>query len=198
MSVATSIEKRLFELGGRMLRSEGTGRARSSRRRDRQGFRIAAEISRLEERCMLSTSPNQFPSGQVKNAVPVSSILWNGGPAMPGAPSTASFQSPSAAGAMKTITLTNNGTSMVYPFIRGANTGQDPNATSTNKYYDPQDVVGQEYREYIGYQTRGGTFIGLPKKATITFQIPQVLWDGDNFFIATDPNYLTSNKPVGS
>ena len=97
---------------------------------------------------------------------------------------------------MKTITLTNNSGSMVYPFIRGANTGQDPNATSTNKYYDPQDVVGQEYREYIGYQTRGGTFIGLPKGATITFQVPQVLWDGDNFFIATDPNYLTSNKPV--
>ncbi|WZO98625.1 hypothetical protein EP7_000205 [Isosphaeraceae bacterium EP7] len=97
---------------------------------------------------------------------------------------------------MKTITLTNNGNSMVYPFIRGANTGQDPNATSTNKYYDPQDVVGQEYRQYIGYQTRGGTFIGLPRGATITFQVPLVLWDGDNFFIATDPKYLTSNKPV--
>ena len=145
---------------------------------------------------MPSASPNQFPASQVKDEVPVSSILWNGGPAMPGAPSTSSFESPSAAGAMKTITLTNNGPSMIYPFIRGENTGQDPNATSANKYYDPQDVVGQEYREYIGYQTRGGTFIGLPRGASITFQIPQVLWDGDNFFVATDPNYLTSNKPV--
>ena len=196
MSVATSIKKHLCELGGRTLRSKGTGRARSSRRRGRHGFQVAAEICRFEDRCMLSTLPNQFPPGQVKNAVPVSTILWNGGAAMPGAPSTASVQSPSAAGAMKTITLTNNGPSMIYPFIRGENTGQDPNATSKNQYYDPQDVVGQEYREYIGYQTRGGTFIGLPKGATITFQVPLVLWDGDNFFIATDPNYLTSNSPV--
>ena len=36
----------------------------------------------------------------------------------------------------------------------------------------------------------------MPKGASITFQVPLVLWDGDNFFIATDPNYLTSNKPV--
>ena len=143
MNVATSIEKRLFGLDDRLLRSKGTGRVRSTRRRDHHGFRVAAEVCRLEDRCMLSTGHNQFPPTQVKNAVPVSSILWNGGPAMPGAPSTASFPSPSAAGAMKTITLTNNGPSMVYPFIRGANTGQDPNATSTNKYYDRSDVVGR-------------------------------------------------------
>jgi len=196
MNLAASIEKHILGPTGWSLRSKGTGRARSARRRGRRGFRMKAEICRLEDRCMLSTLPNQFPPNQVKNAVPVSSILWNGGPAMPGAPSTASFPSPSAAGAMKTITLTNNSGAMVYPFIRGANTGQDPNATSTNKYYDPQDVVGQEYREFIGFQTRGGTFIGLPTGATVTFQVPQVLWDGDNFFIATDPNYLTSSKPV--
>ncbi len=63
---------------------------------------------------------------------------------MTGAPSNQSAESPSAAGAMKTVTLTNNGPAMIYPFIRGENIGQDPNATATNQYYDPQDVTGVE------------------------------------------------------
>ncbi len=204
MKSAASFGDRMSHLNSRFLRPKGKGRARSLRRRDDHRLQVAAEICRLEERYLLSTAPNQFPPGQVKNAIPLSMIFWNGGPAMSGAPSTASVESPSTAGAMKTITLTNNGQSMIYPFIRGENTGKDPNSPSKNpdgspknQYYDPQDVVGQEYREYIGYQVRGGgTFIGLPKGATITFQVPLVLWDGDNFFIGTDPDFLTSNKPV--
>ncbi len=219
-------------LAGLHLRLRSSkARGRSGRRVDRQLW-IAAEVLRLEERCMLSGSAelhglghvvkavvqgdhvgravekvasvhkrkhgakvslqdqlpaNQIPPSQVTNAVPLSSIIWNGGAAMPGAPWNESFPSPEEAGAMKTITLTNNGPNMIYPFIRGENRGQDPNATSPNTYYDPQDVVGMEYREYIGYQTADGTFVGLPSKASITFQVPLVLWDGDNMYIATDP-----------
>jgi len=183
-------------LFGLDLRLRSRDRARLDRRRADRRFQVAAEVLRLEERWMLSVAPNQIPPDQVANAVPLSSIIWNGGPAMPGAPWNKSFDSPSTAGAMKTITLTNNGPEMIYPFIRGENTGQDPNATSPNTYYDPQDVVKQEYREYIGYQTSDGTFAGLPKGASITFQVPLVLWDGDNFYIATDSNYLTSDRPV--
>jgi hypothetical protein len=221
------------------LRSQHSGRLRP-RRADRR-LQVAAELLRLEDRCMLSGTAelhslaqvftavvrghhsdrtvetvsvhrgrrqpahvylqdqlpaNQFPTSQVTNAVPLSDIIWNGGPAMPGAPWNMSFPSPSEAGAMKTITLTNNGPEMIYPFIRGENLGQDPNATSPNKYYDPQDALGLEYREYIGYQTPDGTFVGLPTGASITFQVPLVLWDGDNMYIATDPADLTAPTQI--
>jgi hypothetical protein len=182
---------------GLSLRSRSKDHAHLRRRRSNHRFQAAVEGSRLEERSMLSLAANQFPVGQVAGAVPLSNIIWNGGPAMPGAPSTQTVESPSAAGAMKTVTLTNNSSSMIYPFIRGENIGQDPNATSANKYYDPQDATGVEYREYIGYQNAdGNTYIGLPSHATITFQVPLVLWDGDNFYIATDDAYLTSSRPV--
>jgi hypothetical protein len=189
-------------LSGFNPRLRSRDRARPGRRRARRRLQLAAEVLRLEERWMLSTAPNQIPPNQVTKAVPLSDIIWNGGPPMPGAPGITnptpppgklSFPSPSAAGAMKTITLTNNDPEQIYPFIRGENRGQDPNATSPNKFYDPQDAEGQGYREYIGYQTSEGTFIGLPAGASITFQVPLVLWDGDNMYLASDPNYLTSD-----
>jgi hypothetical protein len=184
-------------LSGFNLRLRSRDRARLGRSRARRRLQLAAEVLRLEERWMLSMAPNQIPPNQVTNAVPLSSIIWNGGPAMKGSPNfppdgtAKSFPSPSAEGAMKTVTLTNNGPAMIYPFIRGENLGKDPNSNS--QYYDPQDLVGKEYREYIGYQTSEGTFIGLPKGASITFQVPLVLWDGDNMYLASDPNYLTSD-----
>jgi hypothetical protein len=181
---------------GLSLRLRSSGSARLRRRPAGRRFQVAAEVLRLEERYMLSTAPNQIPPAQVTSAVPLSQIIWNGGPAMPGAPWNMSFPKPSADGAMKTITLTNNGPAMIYPFIRGENRGMDPNATSTNKYYDPQDVVGKEYREYIGYQTSNGTFVGLPNGASITFQVPLVLWDGDNMYIATDSANLSANNDI--
>lgn len=193
-------------LSGLNLRLRSRDRARQSRRRANRRFQVAAEVLRLEERWMLSTLPgNQIPPHQVANNLntPVTAIFWNGGVPATGSPwnlnpdyKDKSFLTPDnpAEGAMKTVTLTNNSPDMIYPFIRGENIGQDPNATGTNHYYDPLDVTGQEYREYIGYQNAAGTFIGLPKGASITFQVPLVLWDGDNFYIATDPAYLTATQ----
>ena len=155
---------------------------------------------------MLSLPGTIYAAQVAKNVnTPVTAIFWNGGVPATGSPwnmnpdykdKKFSYPADPAEGAMKTITLTNNGPVTIYPFIRGENIGQDPNATSGNKYYDPQDAVDQEYREYIGFSNSAGTFMGLPTQASITFQVPLVLWDGDNFYIATDPPYLTSSIPV--
>jgi hypothetical protein len=184
----------------------------SSRRRQRRADRrlqVATEVFRLEERWMLSlpgnqSPPDQFPPDQVtanKNT-PLSDILWNGGPPLlgaPGMPGRPSFPSPSQDKAMKTVTLTNNGPATIYPFIRGQNNGKDGASTTGNLYYDPQDPVNtKEYREYIGYSNSAGTFMGLPSKASITFQVPLVLWDGENVFLATDPADLNSSSQVYS
>ncbi|MHB1556939.1 MAG: hypothetical protein ACYC61_05620, partial [Isosphaeraceae bacterium] len=180
-------------LTGWNLRSHPTARVRPGRRRADRRFQVASESLRLEERCLLSGVP--IPAGQLADhQVPLSNIFWNGGPSL--APGGQDLPSPAAAGAMKTVTLTNNSPEMIYPFIRGENQGKDPNATTTNQYYDPQDVHGHEFRQYVGYQTSTGDYLGLPSGASVTIQIPLVLWDGDNMYIATDPNYLTSNSPV--
>jgi hypothetical protein len=188
-------------LSGLSHRVGFSGRTRARRRRAHRRLSVTAEVSRLEERCLLSLPPNQFPLNQVANAVPLSNIFWNGGPPLdgaPGMPNRPSFPSPSTDGAMKTVTLTNNGPATIYPFIRGQNNGKDEASHTGNTYYDPQDPINKEYREYVGYTTSDGTFMGLPSHASITFQVPLVLWDGDNVFIATDPANLTSSIPVYS
>ena len=176
--------------------------ARLGQRRANCRFQVAAEVLRLEERCMLSKAAAlvPIPPDQLANdQVPLSTIIWNGGPPMPGTEDMGGetgILSPSAAGAMKTITLRNNSKETIYPFIRGENNGMDPNSTTTFKYYDPQDVHLHEFREYIGLQNSSGDYLGLPSGASITFQVPLVFWDGDNLFIATDPKNLTSNNAV--
>lgn len=127
--------------------------------------------------------------------VPLSSIFWNG-EAQPRNPS--GFQdvpSPEASGAAKTFTISNTAPFMIYPFLRGANVGIDPHSSTPFPAgaYDPQDPFNQEYRVYVGYTLPNNkTYLGLPPGASVTFQVPLVLWDGDNLFLATDGNGLTS------
>jgi hypothetical protein len=118
-------------------------------------LKLAAEVMRLEERCMLDAAPNQFPAAQVAAAVALSNIIWNGGDPMPGAQGITSgggkvsFTSPAAQGAMKTFTLTNKSPNTVYPFLRDTNTAIDPNAQNpplgenSGKYYDPEEPDGK-------------------------------------------------------
>jgi hypothetical protein len=194
MNCASSLSERL---AGLKLRLKLRDRVR--RRRLNWQIPVSAEAMGLEDRSMLSVLV-PIPAGQLADhQVPLSKIIWNGGPRLSDG-GIAGVESPSAAGAMKTITLTNNGPNTIYPFIRGENNGEDPNSTTKSKYYDPQDVHKHEFREYIGYQISSGgpagKYLGLPSGATITFQVPLVLWDGDNMYIATDPQYLTSNNAV--
>ncbi len=125
--------------------------------------------------------------------VALSTIFWNG-EATPLDTETGkpNIPSPQAAGAAKTITITNYGKETIYPFLRTANDGKDPN-DSNDGYYDPQDLHTGEFREYVGYTAKDGKeYLGLPPGASLTFQVPLVLWDGDNISLVTDGKYLTT------
>jgi hypothetical protein len=63
----------------------------------------------------------------------------------------------------KTITITNNDSKRtIYPFLRDANSltplGTQYAGTATFDAYDP---LYNEFRGYIGYQTKDGQFLGL-------------------------------------
>ena len=82
---------------------------------------------------------------------------------------------------IKTLTLTNNSASTIYPILIDANTGQ-----YTSLYYDPMDFHKQDYRAYVGYEQGGKNYLGLPPGATIVIQVPVVFWDSANLYFATD------------
>ncbi len=168
-----------------------SGRARRQLERRLQ---VVAEVLRLEERCLLS---EVVPIPASNPRVDLSTIFWNG-EATPLDTTTGIYNIPSpvASGAAKTITITNYGADPIYPFLRSANDGQDPNDPQ-DRYYDPQDLHVGEFREYVGYtKDDGSQFLGLPSGASITFQVPLVLWDGDNISLVTDAKYLTTSGNV--
>ena len=148
--------------------------------------------------------PNQVPLEQADHPVDMGTIFWNGGKAInkgtpddPNPFADEKIDAPDVTGAEKTITFTNYGTTTIYPFLRTENQGKDPNASpAVKQYYDPQDYHGQEFREYVGYSEvvdgKTNYYLGLPKGASITVEVPLVLWDGDNVTIATDDKNLTT------
>lgn len=152
---------------------------------------------RLEDRCLLAgDAPVPVPIPTTNPMVALSTIFWNG-EAQPLNPAgKPNIQAPDKVGAAKTITIKNNSTTdTIYPFLRGGNFGSDPNSTS-GKLYDPQDLTNHEFRQYVGYSTTNGTnYLGLPAGASITIQVPLVLWDGLNLYIATDGTNLTTATP---
>ena len=167
---------------------------RGARHQRRRPASFAPRCLSLEERTLLSVA---VPIPTSNPRVRLSTIFWNGEPTplntKDGKPNIPALDK---AGAIKTITITNSSNDTIYPFLRGANSGEDPNSTS-GKLYDPQDLTNHEFREYIGYSKKadGTTYLGLPKGASITIQVPLVLWDGDNLYIATDGTNLTSATP---
>ena len=215
----------LSALGPRFRSSNG---ARLHRRRTSRLTPIAIDASRLEERCLLSEVvaipmasrgstdhavqvvakakkskaarllSDGVPIPTTNPQVPLNTIFWNG-EAQPLNPSgKPNIPAPSSVGATKTITISNDSTDMIYPFLRGQNSGTDPHnigpdGKPTPAPYDPQDLMGHEFREYIGYTASDGTnYLGLPSGALITVQVPLALWDGDNLYIATSGDHLTS------
>ena len=141
-----------------------------------------------------------IPQVSLNNQVDLSKIIWNGGPpiVLVKDGGVAGLTAPDKNNAMKTITITNYSDDFIYPFLRSPNTGK-----TLGKRYDPQDPYNQEYREYVGYSIGAGAskklMLGLPPEATITIQVPLVLWDGDHLTLATDGKDLTNtNIPISN
>jgi hypothetical protein len=91
---------------------------------------------------------------------------------------------------LKTLRITNNTASTVYPIMR------DPNSntiqgSSTVGLYDPYDPANKEYRGYIGYEEGGKYYFGLKKGQSILVSLPLVFWNGARIGIGTDGQYLT-------
>jgi hypothetical protein len=102
----------------------------------------------------------------------------------------------------KQITLTNNLSRTVYPFMRDAAATIDPAAQQNNKVfqgeYDPIDQLNEEYRGYIGYQLNGVNYLGLLPGMTITVDVPLVFWDGARMEIGVDGTYLVNDTTVNA
>ncbi len=156
-------------------------RSRSQRRARRRDLVLQSWIrdAFLEDRCLLSGIV--MPCNTVATDIGVSGVLYDG--------VTGQF--------VKQITITNNSTQTIYPFLEDANsrtaiTG-DPspstNYTGTGMF-DPFDPLNQEYRGYIGYtqQVNGQTvtYAGLQPGTSITIDVPLVFWDAGRIIITTD------------
>ncbi len=171
----------------------------SNRRQLRKRAQFSSQLSQLEERCLMA-SGTPIPQVSLNNQVVLSKIIWNGGP--PIVPvkqgGVAGVTAPDQNNATKTITITNYSGKYIYPFLRSPNTGK-----ADGKWYDPQDYHNQEFREYVGYSVGTGNnkkyFLGLAPHATITIQVPLVLWDGDHLTLTTDGKDLTATTiPVSN
>src|SRR4051812_33885729 len=128
---------RMLTTGGQSWRKSRFCSQERARRR-RRDFQVQGSVrdARLEKRKMMSADvPVPIPSTNPK--VALSTIFWNGGAPLDSG-GKQGIPSPAASGAMKTITFTNYATSTIYPFLRTANGGQDPN-DSNDGFYDPQD-----------------------------------------------------------
>src|SRR6516164_2895995 len=108
------------------------GRKHQQHRRRRP---FQPQLMLLEDRCLLSApAPLEIPIPPdqiMKHTVDLKTIFWNGGDPLTGSAGVQGISSPDAApGAGKTITITNYGPETIYPFLRSANTGQDPHASN--------------------------------------------------------------------
>jgi hypothetical protein len=114
----------------------------------------------------------------------------------------------------KTITIDNNTTKTLFPFIEDTNTGVNP---LLNQLYDPNDypyvpnpngmTTGQEYRIYAGYQkvVNGNVknFLGLPANSSITLTLPMVFWNAGTIQVVGDTadtraRFLAPLEPGGN
>jgi len=163
--------------------------ARPCRRRVNRRLQVAAEVSLLEERCLMATYSGIPVPPSLYNGANTTEADWQNNKVL------YAFSNP-ASGTLdpsyteKTITLTNNSTDqVVYPFLVDSNSGQTQLGA---KYpgmptYDPYDNYTQQYRGYIGYVGSNGTkYLGLLPGDTITINVPLVFWDGGRIDIATD------------
>lgn len=167
------------------------------RRRTKSATTFTAEVALLEERQLMSTTrhhrlPGRLtattqyemplaPAGSINKydtVAKLSDVLFTGAPDVGNTP-------------IKQLTLYNNTTETIYPFLYDSNTGQ----SDAGGYYDPRDKHNQQYRGYIGYRVGQTDYLGLEPGHSITINVPFVFWDSGRAGIATDGADLLPKDP---
>jgi hypothetical protein len=157
-------------------------------------WKVAAEVSLLEDRCLMSRSVlgahahgRHFtsPAGPIK--MPDTNV---------GAAEDVIYQNAN----IKMIIIYNHSDATVYPMLEGENSAtntpdpsQTPNPIPTydqsetgielnNKY-----MWNQEYRAYVGYTGPDGVnYLGLPAHTSVTAPVPMAIWDSGRLNIVED------------
>ena len=171
-------------------------RVRPRRRRDNHRLRVAAEVSPLEDRCLMSRSLHAaHPPREGLSTAPASGVI-----VMPAsnvsAPGDVMYQNPN----LKTIVIYNNSDSTVFPILEGENSatpvtdpGSKSNVLPTYDHRErgirPNNKFGwnEEYRAYVGYTgTDGIDYLGLPPHMSVTVPVPMAIWDSGRLQIVED------------
>ncbi len=88
----------------------------------------------------------------------------------------------------KAVTITNNTNTdatprWIYPVFLATNDGSAYDGSP----YDPNDPANQDYRIYVGYKASNSQYyVGLPPGASVTFYLPEAMWDGGTIQLVTD------------
>jgi hypothetical protein len=173
-----------------------TNRVRPRRRRGNRPLRVAAEVSLLEDRCLMSRSLHAaHPPREGLTTAPASGVI-----VMPAsnvsAPGDVMYQNPD----LKTIVIYNNLDSTVFPILEGENSAtpvKDPSSKSNVlPTYDHRERGirannkfgwNEEYRAYVGYTgTDGVSYLGLPPHTSVTVPVPMAIWDSGRLQIVED------------
>src|SRR5262245_14741865 len=100
------------------------GLRNKARQRQRNPLpRFVPRLLPLEDRCLLSADP-MVPAG---STTALNQIFWNGGAATFGTGPAGFISGIVDAPTERTITITNTTDQTIYPILREANTGKDPN-----------------------------------------------------------------------
>lgn len=183
----------------RWLKSGTRPTHRASSRRRSTSIVGGAWDWQLEDRCV----PSSDPLVPAVNTSSLSQIFWNGGGPTSGAGPASFISNITDVPTARSIVISNTSDQTIFPYLRDANSGQDPNnkgqsgtaGANPNNWYDTQDYQNQEYRAYIGYQdSTGKQYLGLPGHSSITINVPLVFWDAENTYIATDGANLLLNQ----
>jgi len=155
-------------------------RARLRQGRGNHRWQVKAEVSLLEDRCLMSRVRADALVPMPSNTVASANDVLYYDKSVP----------------LKEITLTNNTAHTIYPILIDANSAEDLVKGSPNyglPLYDPNDQLNQEYRGYIGYTLNGQNYLGLRSGQQISINVPLVFWDAGRIEIATYGANLTPN-----
>ena len=190
-------------LSGLNLRLRFRNSARLSRRPCNRRLQLAAEVSHLEQRCLMSRSvlgtQEHVERTKHKLTSPNDVLTPTNTPGIDKLDQV--FFDKLPAQAQKTITITNTSDENIYPILEDKNNAaayRAPGKTFDGSIYDPEDPQNQDYRGYIGYKAADGVnTLGLAPGQTITVNVPLVFWDAARMDITTDPTYITTTLKEG-